>query len=101
MKLTDSIVNNERAERPRGLSVARSGAHAASAGAKSAKDAPSGDVVSLDRQKRLLQLALEGADPAGRTARLEQLSDVVAAGRYEVDAEAVSKALVEEALERG
>ncbi len=55
------------------------------------------DKVQLSElSSRLLELA--STEPPERTARLERLAAEVRAGRYEPDAAAISRALVDEAL---
>ena len=58
------------------------------------------DQVSLSSlSNRLLELA--SADRPERTARVQQVTNEVRSGRYQVDSAAVSKSMVQEAIGHG
>jgi flagellar biosynthesis anti-sigma factor FlgM len=63
----------------------------------SVEPAPSSDSIALSFTRDLVQQALTSGD-AARAARIAELRGAIADGSYQVDAVAVSRALIEDLL---
>jgi hypothetical protein len=100
MKIDNSFVHGTQTERPRDLSETSTKRGAGQSKPCFQGAASSADVVSLERQQYLLQIALQAPDPTEHAVKLERLSRLVAAGGYEPDSDAVSTALLKDAFDK-
>lgn len=95
MKVNENVLSQAAASQ---LGKTRGSEAAGAGGARegSAAQAQDGDQVSLSNLSgRLLDML---ADPADRQARVEQLAADYRAGRYQPDALAVSRGIIDEAM---
>jgi len=97
MKIQSSSPDSGRAEGPH--KKQGSDAPGATSRRESSQNAATpGDTVSHSQLRHLLELTAQGSEPKRRTATLEELSSLFAAGRYEPNIDVVTDALIDEAL---